>query len=172
MAGVGVVRGHVHLVRADGHRRAEVDLLPSRGRLIREDGGGQQHAVAAPEVADVRARVAAALVEPQPGDVAGDIGVELDADLDGGRIVPRCRAGRHRAIPEAAQDHAILEAFDLEAALTRARDLIRLKRGATSLPRPCRIIVVPPRSWGLEQNLDRATPRKESACRNPSEHGP
>ena len=65
----------------------EVDLLPPRGGLVGERGGGQQCTAGGPEATDVRAGVGRALVEPDSEDVRGDVGSELDPDLEVGLSV-------------------------------------------------------------------------------------
>ena len=67
----------------------EADLLPAGGRLAAEGRGGQQRPGAGPEVADVGAGVAGPLVEPEAGDVAGDVGAELHPQLDRIGVVGR-----------------------------------------------------------------------------------
>ena len=96
-----VVRGDVVGVGGDRHRGGEVDLLPARGGLAGEGGGGQQRAGAGPEVADVGAGVVGALVEPDAGDVAGDVGAEPHADL--GRRSDRSRGRPRRASAEGSR---------------------------------------------------------------------
>ena len=89
----GIVRGHVDGVGGDRHRVGEVDLLPARGGFVGEGGGGQQRRGGGPEVADVRAGVARPLVEPDAGDIAGDVGLELDPQIDGAVSLAEATSG-------------------------------------------------------------------------------
>ena len=107
-----VVGRDVGGVRRDRDRGAETDFLPSRRRLARERRLGELASAGAPQVADVGAGVGRALVEAQPGDVAGLVGAELDAQLHGlgvlvggGRsgllvLEDRARADRRRGCPD------------------------------------------------------------------------
>src|SRR5262249_10333053 len=85
----------------DRDRRGEADLLPAGRGLAAEGRAGQQRAGARPELADVAAGVAAALVEAHAVDDAVEVGLELEADLDrAGRAVRE--AGRDRVVPDRA----------------------------------------------------------------------
>ena len=103
----GEVGGDIGGVWVYRHWLGEVHLLPAGCRLAGEGGAGQQLAAGGPQVADVGAGVGGRLVEADPGDGAGDVGLELDADLDRGasrpsrslpgwRWFPRSSTGRSR----------------------------------------------------------------------------
>ena len=81
---------------------AERHDLPAGRRLVGKRGGREPGAAARPEIADVRAGVRGALVVPDAGDEAVDIGAELDAELDGAGVA-RVGDANHRRAPQAAR---------------------------------------------------------------------
>src|SRR4029450_4291395 len=81
-AGIRVIRHDVGRVGGDGNRRWQRGLLPAGCRLAAEGDRAEQRSVRGPEIADVRSRVLRALVEPDGGDVAVDIGTEPRPDLN------------------------------------------------------------------------------------------
>src|SRR5260221_10976243 len=68
------------------YRLGEVHLLPARSRLASEGGAGQQLAGRGPQATDMGPGVRAGLVEPDPGDKAVGVGLELYAHIDRGRV--------------------------------------------------------------------------------------
>src|SRR6476660_4339749 len=98
----GEVRGDVDRARGDRYRSGEVDLLPAGRGLVGERRGGELGPGRAPEGAGVDPGVAGALVEPDAGDLAVDVGLELHHELDAGavcdaRVRRRGRGGPDRA---------------------------------------------------------------------------
>lgn len=76
------IRGYVGGVCGDGDRRGEVYLLPAGRGFASKRRAAQEDAGPGPDVADVSALVRACLVEAHAGDVAADVGSELDADFN------------------------------------------------------------------------------------------
>ncbi len=68
-------------VLGDLYRLCEGDLLPAGRALAGKGGGRQLGAGGRPQRADVRTGIAAALVEPDSGDPAVDVGGETDAEF-------------------------------------------------------------------------------------------
>src|SRR6185436_17107041 len=108
----------------------EHHFLPAGWRLAAEFRRRQQRASGAPQVADVRAAVARALVEADAFDEAADVAAELHAEFDRARVVDvghrGHRAGRPQARARAAgavDDHGDAAAGELEVAavVDRAR---------------------------------------------------
>ena len=95
---VGVVRRDVGRVRRNRDRRREVHLLPTRARLTGERRRRQSGCPTSPTGCPTWVPVfPATLVEADPGHEAGDVGAELHAQLDRGRVgVRRVRQGRPR----------------------------------------------------------------------------
>src|SRR5207248_5507706 len=85
------------------------DGLPARGRLAGERARGDQRAGRAPKVGHVAAGVGAALVEAEPGDVAGRVGAELEPQLDWRGRRDRWHGRRGRVGPDAARAGAQLD---------------------------------------------------------------
>ena len=77
MSIVGVIRGHIHRIGGNRHRRGKEHLLPARCRLVAEGRRRQPRAVARPQVADVSARIGRGFVEPDSGDRPSHIRPEL-----------------------------------------------------------------------------------------------
>src|SRR5262249_4115242 len=73
----GLLRGDVHRVLLDGYWRTEAHLLPTSRGFVGEGDGGEEVAGGVPEVAGVRAGVAAAFVEAESGEQAVATGLEL-----------------------------------------------------------------------------------------------
>ena len=101
---VGIdVGDHVGAADAHRHSRRERHLLPTRRRLAREGGLGEQRPRRAPQVPDVGAGVRRGLVEAHTRDVAGLVDAEGHPDVHRVRVSavdgPRGRGRRaeHRA---------------------------------------------------------------------------
>ena len=90
------IRGHVHRIRGDGHRRGKVGLLPARSGLPNKCYGREESAGGAPEAAYVDASVGRALIKANAGDGAADVRLERNPQLQrtAGTVINRCR---HRA---------------------------------------------------------------------------
>src|SRR5437868_4661291 len=80
--GVGVVGRQVGSISRDGYGIGEPELLPPGRRFAAEDAACKQYAAARPEASDVGSRVAASFVKPDAGNDPGDVGPELQTELD------------------------------------------------------------------------------------------
>src|SRR5690606_36601853 len=78
-------------------------LLPTRRRLVGEDGRREQLARRAPQVADVLTGVPCAFVEANAGDEAVRFGAEPHTELDRAPIVDRLDLRQGRRVPDAAR---------------------------------------------------------------------
>src|SRR5579859_4988284 len=92
------IRGHVHRVSADSHRRGKVGLLPARSGLPCKCYRREKSASGAPEAAYMGAGVGRALVKANAGYGAADIRLERDAQLQraAGAVINRRRHGGAR----------------------------------------------------------------------------
>ena len=119
----------------------ELDCLPARGGLVGERGLGEQFAVGFPQAADVRAGVGRSLVEAHAGDLPGDFGGELDAELDRGAV-----AGVDRAAGWSGEvEDCVLGATAPEVAEVAGPDAVDgadLERVAVPLFRPVMVAEV------------------------------
>ena len=62
-------------------RRGKIDLLPATRSFVREGRAGEQRAVRAPQITDMRAGILRSLIEADAGDLPGHRGTELDSKL-------------------------------------------------------------------------------------------